>query len=135
MVVQGTQLPKRLRKAHPAIKVGNHQANASGAWHPGWWHHVEVQEEGGVVTKPKRCRRPGGAGSSKTRKKKVGPVVTDHPQYGTKKLRSSVKPFVIDVGPDSVIDWGFQLRQNGHFLLAVLKVIDHNPRVQWSLGV
>jgi hypothetical protein len=133
MVVQGTQLPKRLRKAHPAIKVGNHQANASGVWHPGWWHHVEVQKQGGVVTKPKRRRRRGGAGSSKITKKKVGPVVTDYPQYGSKKLRSPFKPFVIDVGPDSVIDWGFKLRKNGHLLAGVLKLIDHNPRVQWSL--
>jgi hypothetical protein len=81
-----------------------------GVWHPGWWHHVEVQEKGDVVTKPKRHRRRGTAGSSKTRKKKGGPVVTDYPQSSTKKLRTPFKPFVIDVGPDSVIDWGFKLR-------------------------
>ena len=174
MVMQGAQLPVRLRKALPAIKVGdfvvvkvipdqwwtldwqvakvsamdiaaekitvrlygNHKANANGVWYAGWWHHVEVQEEGeegDAVPKSKRRRRRGGAGSSKITKKKVGPVVTDYPQYGSKKQRAPFKPFVIDVGPDSVIDWGFKLRKNGHLLAGVLKLIDHNPRVQWSL--
>lgn len=168
LVIQGAQLPVRLRKDHPPVKQGdfvvlrvetdqwwslpwqvgkvlvidqpaeqiqvrlhgNHKANALGKWYPAWWHHLEPAQAPVKATKRRR-RRP--AGASTRRKAKKGQVETDYPHYSDKKPRGPFKPHVVTAGPDSIIDWGFELRKSGQLKLRVLKVIDHNPRVGWFL--
>jgi hypothetical protein len=170
MVMTGSQMPVRLRKKHPAIKVGdmavfmvsthqwwtlpwqvgkvlevniqreeikvrlygNHAAKATGIFYPGWWHH---QEQPTAPTAPpaKKRRKRGRSGYSQKKKRATGPVVTDYPYYGKKKPKGPYEPYLLTVGPDSIIDWNFKMRTKGELRLNVLKVIDHNPRVEWSI--
>jgi hypothetical protein len=169
LVSQGTQLPTRLRKDHPPIKVGdfvvlrvetddwwslpwqvgkvlvidqpaevirvrlhgNHGAKPHGIWYPGWWHHLAQDAQAPVKVTKRRKRRRTGATTRKKQKK--GQVETDYPHYSVKKPRGPWTPNVVTAGPDSIIDWGFELRKKGELRKNVLQVIDHNPRVEWHL--
>ena len=115
------------------IKVrlyGNHAAKATGIFHPGWWHHQEQ-----AAAPPAKKRRKRGRGSySRPKKKTTGAVVTDYPYYGKKTPTGPYEPYTLTLGPDSIIDWNFKLRSKGELKKSVLKVIDHNPRVAWSIS-
>jgi hypothetical protein len=81
---------------------------------------------------PKRRKRRK-TGITVRKKVKKGQVETDYPHYSDKKPRGPFQPRMMTAGPDSIIDWGFDLRKKGELKQNVLKVIDHNPRVAWNL--
>jgi hypothetical protein len=130
------QVGKVLAIDQPAEEIqvrlhGNHGAKPHGKWYPGWWHHLEQDVE--VPAKATRRRKRRRTGATTRKKANKGQVQTDYPHYSDKNHRGPYKSHVVTAGPDSIVDWVFQLRKKGELKLNVLKVIDHNPRVAWSL--